>query len=79
MSTTDTLTLITSTLSEYGSAILVILGVFLGFGIAYLVFRVGYGWLMDNSYSIGGYYLHNLPYKGYHRFRSRSWNMEHMP
>jgi hypothetical protein len=35
-------------------------------------------WLSDNSFSIGGYYMHDLPYKGYNRFRSKEWNMEHM-
>ena len=37
-----------------------------------------YSWIGDNSFSLGGYCLHNLPYKGYHRFRSKKWNAEHI-
>jgi len=32
----------------------------------------------DRSGMIGGYYYWKKPYKGYHRFHSQQWNMEHM-
>ena len=32
---------------------------------------------IDMSLRIGGFYLLKVPYKGYKRFKSQSWNMEH--
>jgi len=72
------LLLIEATL-DFGGVLVLILGSVIMIGIGALIFKVGWGWLHDQSYSIGGYYLHNLPYKGYKRFRSKAWNMEHMP
>lgn len=46
----------------------------LGFGISALR-----RWIFDQSRQFGGIYMGKLPYKGYHRFRSKKWNMEHMP
>jgi len=65
-------------LSNFGLAMVSILGAVLVVAVGFLVFKIGWGWVSDKSYSIGGYYLHNLPYRGYKRFRSRKWNMEHM-
>lgn len=70
--------LLVSATYDFGSALLLIVGSCLLIGLGVLIFKVGWGWLHDKSYSIGGYYLHNLPYQGYHRFRSKKWNMEHM-
>jgi len=79
MTTSTILILILSTFTRLGSAMLAVLATALGIGIAYLVFRFGWSKLGgDMSYSIGGFYLFNTPFKGYHRFRSRKWNMEHM-
>lgn len=50
----------------------------LGFGIDKLMrYITGNGF--DRSGQIGGFYYWNTPYKGYNRWRSRTWNMEHMP
>jgi hypothetical protein len=64
--------------SDFGLSLLAIVGACLIIGIGMLIFREGRRFLTDQSYSLGGYYLRNLPYKGYHRFRSKKWNMEHM-
>lgn len=71
--------LILNAIQDFGSSLLYIVGAFLVIALGVLIFKIGWGWLHDQSYSIGGFYLHNLPYKGYKRFRSRKWNMEHMP
>jgi len=71
--------LILNAIQDFGSSLLYIVGAFLVIAVGVLIFKIGWGWLHDQSYSIGGFYLHNLPYKGYKRFRSRKWNMEHMP
>lgn len=71
--------LIVSSALDFGGVLVLILGSVIVIGLGALIFKIGWGWLHDQSYSIGGYYLHNLPYKGYHRFRSRQWNAEHMP
>jgi hypothetical protein len=47
----------------------------LGFGISRLVVYI----TGDESARIGGFYLAKTPYKGYKRFHSQEWNMEHMP
>jgi len=72
------LLLLSATL-DFGSALLLLIGACLVIGVGVLIFKIGWGWLHDQSYSLGGYYLHNLPYAGYKRFRSKKWNMEHMP
>jgi len=64
---------------DFGTSLLLIVGAVLVIAVGALIFKVGWGWINDKSYSLGGYYLHNLPYAGYHRFRSKKWNMEHMP
>lgn len=33
---------------------------------------------MDMSGRIGGFYYARTPWRGYNRFRSQKWNMEHM-
>jgi len=35
-------------------------------------------YILDESFSIHGFYLRKVPFKGYHRFRSQKWNMKHM-
>jgi len=70
--------LILSNLSIFAGSVLVIIGNVLTLGIGYLVFKFGWDRLIhDQSLMIGGYYLRNTPYKGYNRFKSQKWNMEH--
>ena len=72
--------LIGSTLATFGVAVATIISAVIGVGVAYLVFTIGWKRLFfDKSLMIGGYYVRNTPFKGYHRFRSRDWNMKHMP
>jgi len=80
MNATSVVTLILSAALDFGSAMLTILGAALLIGLGYLVFRFGWSKLGgDMSLEIGGFYPLNTPFKGYHRFRSKSWNMAHMP
>jgi len=50
--------------------------------IGFIIWAVGVAWtkgiFSDRSLKIGGFYVRDLPYKGYKRFRSEKWNMEHM-
>jgi len=79
MNASNAQAVILNALQDFGSSLVFILGAFLVIALGVLIVRVGWGWLHDKSYSIGGYYLHNLPYKGYKRWRSKQWNAEHMP
>lgn len=73
-------TMILSSVTSFGAAALVILGTLITVIVGFLVFRKGlWALLHDQSLTIGGFYVRNVPYKGYNRFRSRSWNMAHMP
>jgi len=70
-------TLITSTLTDFGASVLVILTAVIGLAIAYVAFRFGFNKLLfDQSLMVGGFYLRKTPYKGYNRFRSKQWNMK---
>jgi len=33
----------------------------------------------DRSFRVFGFYVRDVPYRGYNRFRSQQWNLEHMP
>lgn len=77
MSTTSALALITSSFGTFGTALLAIVGLFIGVAVGYLVFKTGHRFLTDESFMIGGYYLRRTPYKGYNRFHSQSWNSTH--
>jgi len=45
----------------------------LGYGISKLAV-----WITgDYSVRVGGFYLANTPYKGYSRWHSQKWNMDH--
>lgn len=82
MNTTQTSSLIYNAFSDFGYYVFVILSIFLTFAVAYFIFKTGFNFLQnvitDKSYKIGGFYVRNLPYKGYNRFRSEKWNMDHM-
>jgi len=45
----------------------------LGFGLSRLIVWV----TGDESARVGGFYVARTPYKGYKRFHSQEWNMEH--
>lgn len=79
MNASNAQAVILNAIQDFGTSLLYIVGACLVIALGVLIFKIGWGWLNDKSYSLGGYYLHNLPYKGYKRFRSKKWNMEHMP
>jgi len=74
---------VTDRVLEVSQNLLLILASFLFIPLVFLI--IDFGWrelrraMTDQSYSIGGFYLRRTPYAGYHRFRSKRWNMEHMP
>lgn len=77
MSSSASLAIILGGITSYGTAILTIVGAILVVSLGYLVFRFGIDRLLhDQSLMIGGFYLRNTPYKGYNRFRSKTWNMK---
>lgn len=79
MDTNSIVTLIENTATAFGIAVLAIIATTIAIGVAYLLFTVGWNRLInDKSLMIGGFYLRNVPYKGYNRFRSKSWNMKKM-
>jgi len=78
MTVTAIQTLILSAITQYGLAVLGIITAIIVIGVAYLVYQFGVSRLLhDRSLMIGGYYLRNTPYKGYNRFKSQKWNIEH--
>jgi len=80
MNASSVATLWGSNIASFGLHALAILAGTLGIAVALLVFRFGwFALLHDQSLEIGGYYLRSTPFKGYNRFRSKKWNIEHMP
>jgi len=67
--------LIVAGLATFGGSVFVIIGSVLTIGIAYLVFKKGWSLFYDKSLMIGGFYVRNVPYKGYNRWRSKQWNI----
>jgi len=61
----------------FGSILVGLVGLFgIGYGVRKLTMYItGPSW--DRSGTIGGFYYARTPYKGYNRWRSRKWNMEH--
>jgi len=57
----------------------IILSAVLAIGVAYLVFRTGWAQLAIYNGALGTRlrYMGKPPWKGYKRFRSVQWNMEH--
>lgn len=77
MNLNDTQNLITQAITQYGLAVLGIISAIIVIALAYLVYRKGYDMVFhDSSLMIGGYYIRSKPYKGYNRFRSKSWNIK---
>ena len=54
-------------------------GIGLAFTLGHYVVDFIYNAIHDRSFRIGGFYVRDVPFKGYNRFRSQQWNMEHMP
>jgi len=80
MEYTAATSLITDSIAGLAISMLAVLSAFVGVAVGYLIFKFGINRLLyDQSLEIGGYYVRNLPYRGYHRFRSKAWNMAHMP
>lgn len=67
--------------ASFGGALILIIGTILTIGVGVLVFNAGWQRLrnFDMSGRIGGFYYARTPWRGYKRFRSQQWNMEHMP
>jgi len=61
---------------SYGMVLLTIAGVVIAIGVGVLVFNYGWRLIKDRSFTVGGYYLRDVPYKGYNRFRSKQWNLK---
>jgi len=80
------LLLISATL-DFGEALLLIVGACLAIGVGMLIIRAGINlvWHADGTTNALGRHWswwdqHTYsPYKGYKRWRSRKWNLEHMP
>jgi len=83
MGTSSATQLVLGAAVDFGYAAVVVLGSVITLSLGFFIFRWGWKTLLrmagDQSLSIGGYYLRNLPYKGYSRWHSKKWNMEHMP
>lgn len=79
MTATNATTLLTNSLTTFGANALIVLSAMIELAVALLIFHFGIKRLFtDKSLEIGGYYLRNTPFKGYKRFKSQKWNMEHM-
>jgi len=78
MNAETTKQIIVDGITDYSAEMFVIVGSVVVIIVAFLVLKVGlYRLFNDKSLEIGGYYFRNTPYKGYNRFRSKKWNMEH--
>ena len=79
MNATSSLSLLFSTSSSFSMRLLAVF--VLSLGIAVGVFLIKWGWAnlkrFDMSGRIGGFYYARTPYRGYNRWRSQKWNMEH--
>jgi len=72
-------TLATTTLSDFGDEVLIVLSAIVGVAIAYFLYKFSYTIITGQS-GIGWAWLDKMtykPYKGYNRLRSKKWNMEH--
>lgn len=83
----STTQLVSSGFAAYSTAALRILGYSMAILVGLLVCYWGYNQIAniarDKSARIhvprfGTFYLRSVPFKGYKRFRSERWNMEHM-
>jgi hypothetical protein len=81
MTPEDATNLLVNAASEVAFSAFTILGVVLTIMVGFFVFSWGFAQVrraaVDQSYSIGGFYVRRVPYAGYNRWRSRAWNMAH--
>lgn len=72
-------TLMTGTITAFGAQVLIVLSACLGVYVAYYLFNFALHWIKGTTGTNWAWLDRHtyLPYKGYNRFRSRSWNMEH--
>jgi len=69
--------LLTDGIATISSEMLIIVSAVVTVIVAFFVLKKGlHAIIHDQSLSIGGFYVRNTPYKGYNRFRSKSWNMK---
>jgi len=77
MTSTQVTNLILNTLADWSFNAFLVISTGIGVTVGYLVYKFGWRLINDQSLMIGGFYVRNTPYKGYNRFRSKKWNMEH--
>jgi len=79
MSATSSQALIVSAAIDFGWVLLDIMWAIIVIMVGILIFREGWHIIkgLDRSGRIGGFYYWRTPYKGYKRFRSQRWNLEH--
>lgn len=77
MNTTIAATIVTGIVTDIGSILATNLPIIVGLFGLLIGLAVAYGYLTDNSFRMFGIYMHDVPYEGYNRFRSRNWNMQH--
>jgi len=77
MTAASTTSIVVSGMSQFSTAAVALLALSVGLAVGIFVYKWGSAILLDQSARIGGLYIRKLPYAGYHRFRSRRWNMEH--
>jgi len=73
----DTTSLILTGVATYGISLLAILAICIVIGVGMLIYKVGKDLVYKGAFGATFDHYWKLPYKGYNRFRSRKWNMEH--
>jgi len=87
MNATNAKNIILGALKDFGLSLVYILGTCLVIGLGILIYRNGWALIKgvtmpDVRYIPYGNVIDRMtykPWKGYKRYRSRKWNMEHMP
>lgn len=87
MNATNALNLILVATRDFGGSLLLILLAIMGIIVGVLIVKVGLNlvWHADGTTNwLGSHWswydqMTYSPYKGYKRWRSRKWNLEHMP
>jgi len=69
-------TIIVNGISEFSNEMIIIASAVIVVIVAFVVLKLGLRALQDESFSLGGFYFRKTPYRGYNRWRSKSWNMK---
>jgi len=79
MDTLSIQTILTDSLTDLGASALVILTAVIGVAVAYYLFNFGRKLILGQTFTSWSWLdrMTYKPYKGYNRFRSRKWNLEH--